>query len=250
MIGPRDMTLPEYLRRLRLFFAVLLGFWLLSLYWWLSLGYNGTFLWMNQVHWAWLDNADLYFFTHLGDGLILPAMLVVLFWRRDPGFALTGVIALLLCGLIAVFGKAVLFEDWQRPARVFEGLPSVQIVHPDPPKSRAFPSGHATVMAAGGVFFAWSMYSLNRILPLVVGLFTVFLCFTRVVIGVHFPADIFVGSMIGSIGATAFLWFLYPVLHPRLDRLRHGRAPAISWAIVVIMALLIVFQFIQLVRHT
>ncbi|MEM0996598.1 MAG: phosphatase PAP2 family protein [Bacteroidota bacterium] len=250
MIGPLDFNWNDYLRRLRWFLVVLLGFWGISLYWWLTLGYKGTFLWMNQVHWTWLDNADLYFFTHLGDGLILPALLVLLFWRRDPAFAITAVIAVFLCGLLAVFGKLVLFPDWHRPARVFEGLPVVEIVHPHPPKSRAFPSGHATVMAAGGVFYAWFLYRWNRGLPLVVGLFTVFLCFTRVVIGVHFPADIFIGSLLGASGAVLALKYLYPVLHPRMNKLRLGYFPMLSWIILLAMGGLIAFQFFNLLRHT
>lgn len=244
-----ELNARNSLRRLQGYFAVMVVFWGLSLYWWLSLGYNDTFVLVNQLQWEWLNLSDLYFFTHLGDGLILPAMFVVFFFRKNPALATTAVIAILLCGVLSVIGKAI-FSDWSRPARVFEDFSDVLIVHPRPPKSHAFPSGHATVIATGGVFFAWVLGMRHKYFPVLVGLFTVFLCFSRVVIGVHFPADIFVGSMIGTIGGSLFLLLLYPLMGVWMEKLKGERFATLSRIIVALMALLIVFQFVQLIRNT
>jgi membrane-associated phospholipid phosphatase len=249
MTVSEGLTAKESLKRLQWFFAVLLVFWGFSLYWWLTLGYEETFVWLNQVQWDWLNISDLYFFTHLGDGLILPALIVILFWRKNPALAVTAAVAILLCGLVSVAGKAM-FSDWSRPARVFEGYPFVNIVHPHPPKSHAFPSGHATVIAAGGVYFAWILGERHKLFPLLVGLFTVFLCFSRVVIGVHFPADIFVGSMIGSIGGTLILLFLYPKMQIWMGKMRGRRFSLVSALVVGLLSLVVIFQFIQLIRNT
>lgn len=249
MTIPEELNAKGSLKRLQWYLAVMSVFWGLSLYWWLTLGYNDTFVWMNQLQLDWLNTSDLYFFTHLGDGLILPALFLVFFLRKNPALAITAVIAILLCGVMSVIGKAI-YADWSRPARVFEGILGIHIVHPNPPKSRAFPSGHATVVAAGGVFFAYALGMRHKLLPLLVGFFAVFLCFTRVVIGVHFPADIFVGSMLGTIGASLFLLFLYPRMQIWLAKLKSDRFSLISSIVVGLMALLIVFQFYNLIRNT
>lgn len=235
---------------MRWYFAVLAIFWLVSLYWWLSYSYYGTFTWLNAVRIPVLDDAALYFFTHLGDGLVLPGLLVLFFWRRDPAFVLTAIFAVMLTGLITQTGKTMIFPDWVRPPKVFADIPGIEIVHPDPPGSRSFPSGHATSMATGGLFFAYAWYEWKRWWPALVGLFTIFLCFTRVIIGVHFPGDIFIGSIVGSVGSFLLLGYLYPVFQRRLDRyhvLRRDRTTKIAYTVA---GLAILAQFINLIANT
>lgn len=199
------------------YFAVLVLFWLLSLVIWISWGYQGSFKTLNEYHWGVLDSTSLYFFTHLADGVILPAILLLWIWRRDPALALTAVIAIFVTGIVTQTGKMTIFDAWNRPPAVFEGVSGVDIFAPHPPKRHSFPSGHATSFATGGLFFAYVLSSWQKWMGIVVGLFTIFLCYTRVTIGVHFPGDIFVGSIIGSVGAFLLLLYLYP----RMSRLVH-----------------------------
>jgi membrane-associated phospholipid phosphatase len=233
-------------RRLWLFFAVLVVFWLVSLYWWVTMGYDGTFQWMNQFQYTPLNYSSHFFFTNLGDGIILPALILVFFWRKDPALAITFALAFLFTGTITQVAKRLLFDDAVRPTVYsFNGPVSIFVkeVVSEMPSRHSFPSGHATSIATGGVFFAWGMFEWRKWLPMLIGVFTIFLCFTRVFLGVHFPGDIFVGSMIGSIGALLVLLVAYPRLHNRLHTWQRLSDPRLGIAILVFAGLLIVGQF-------
>jgi membrane-associated phospholipid phosphatase len=236
----------ETQRRLWLFFIVLAIFWVVSLAWWVTMGYNGTFQWLNQIRYDALNYSSLYFFTNLADGIILPAFILIFFWRKDPALAIAFLVAFILTGGITQLGKRFIFEEWTRPPAVFRIDPSVVIFEPNPPLEHSFPSGHATSVSTGGVFFAWGMYEWRRWLPGLIGIFTVFLCFTRVFLGVHFPADIFIGSVIGSLGAVVVLLFGYPVLHNRLHKWQRISNPKLGMVVLVFACLLIIGQFIRI----
>lgn len=233
--------------RLWPFFGVMLIFWLVSAYWWANLGYNGTFEWLNAYQYPLLDNAALYFFTHLGDGIILPAIAIFFFWRKDPAFAIAFILSVLITGLFTQIGKTVLFSDWYRPPRVFENNPLVHIWHPSPPRNHSFPSGHATSIATGGIFFAYALSESKKWLAILIGIFTVFLCFTRVLIGVHFPGDIFVGSIIGSFGAFALIRWMLPWLQNKLSRLNAHARNNTAKIIIGIAILAAIGQWIHLI---
>lgn len=203
------------------YFSILILFWIGFGFIWFDLGYEGSFLTLNQYHWPPNDYASLYFFTHLADGAILPAIFILLFWRKDPALVMTAILAIYMTGILSQAGKMTIFDDWSRPAAIFEGVPGVDIFAPHPPKRHSFPSGHATSSATGGLFFAYAFGSIKRWLGIAVGFFTVFLCYTRVTLGVHFPADILVGSIIGSIGGSLILLTLYS----RLSRWQSSKKP-------------------------
>jgi len=228
------------------FFGVMIAFWSLSLSAWIGWGYHPTFEWANGFRWAWLDTASLYIFTHLADGLILPALLFLFLWRKDPALAITAFLAIMFTGLVAQFGKLVLFTDWHRPPVVFADNPAIQIFHPTPPTSRSFPSGHATSAAAGGFFFALLLADHGKWLPTFAGLFSVFIGFTRVIIGVHFPGDVFIGSLIGSVGALACLVYIYPWLRRGLNHRRAMNHEKVGRLVVGVAVLVIIGQLLHL----
>jgi membrane-associated phospholipid phosphatase len=236
-------------RRLWGFFAVLVVFWLVSLYWWVTMGYAHTFQWLNQFQYEPLNYSSHFFFTNLGDGVIMPALILIFFWRKDPALAIAFALAFVFTGTITQVAKRLAFDDALRPTVYsFDGPVSIfaKVVDPDYPQKHSFPSGHATSIATGGIFFAWGMYDWRRWLPMLIGVFTVFLCFTRVFLGVHFPADIFVGSMIGSMGGALVLWLAYPRIHNKLHTWQRLSNPKLGIAILVFAAILIVVQFLRI----
>lgn len=231
---------------MRIFFFILLGFWLFSAILLFAEGYHGSFRLLNQFRNPFVSNASLYFFTHLGDGVILPMVLVIFMWRRDPALVITGVAAMLLTGLVTQLLKNFLFDDWNRPPVIFEGDPMVHIFHPKPAKLHSFPSGHATSIATGGVVFAafWSQRS--GWVQAAVGLFTVALCFTRVIIGVHFPGDIFVGSVIGCLGTVGIMALVYPRLFAWTHKWPVKYRFRVAVTVTIITVLLGVYQYARL----
>ena len=231
------------------YFAVLFLFWAISLIIWMYWGYKDSFRILNEYHWGVHDSASLYFFTHLADGVILPAILILWMWKKDPALVITGIIAIYVTGILTQTGKMTVFDSWNRPPAVFDGVSGVEIFAPHPPKRHSFPSGHATSFATGGIFFAYFLSKWQQWMGIVVGGFTIFLCYTRVTIGVHFPGDIFVGSIVGSVGAFLILLYLYP----RLKRWVEKRNPdkwakatpyVLGFAVVGLLA-----QFIHLISR-
>ena len=123
-------------------------------------------------------------------------ILAVVF-RKDPRIALMGIIAVLGSGIIVQLLKS--YFSIPRPA----GILSLDefYLFGEILKSRGFPSGHSsTAFSLLGTFFyahdnkkqGWIFFSA-----------ALFIAFSRIAIGIHWPADILAGSMIGL--ATIYL---------------------------------------------
>ena len=155
------------------------------------------FLDLNQSLFLKLNHAAQFmpiswwgYLTYMGDGIAVGCILAVVF-RKDPRIALVGIVAVLISGLIVQILKSYL--SIPRPA----GILSLDefYLYGDILKSRAFPSGHSsTAFSLMGTFFyacdnnkqGWLFFSAALLIA-----------FSRVAIGIHWPADILAGSMIG-----------------------------------------------------
>lgn len=233
------------LKSLWLYFAALTVFWAILAVLLLNYGYYGTFRLLNPFHHPITDNLSLYFLTHLGDGVILPGILILWIGRKDPGLALAGIITVLATGLLIQFLKHVPFETWDRPPLIFEGDSGIQIFHPKPPKHTSFPSGHSASMISGGLAFAIYLGGKKRWLALAVGVFSAMLCYTRPVVGVHFQGDILAGGMIGGItGALLLIWIL-PKCRKFVDSFAEPTFRKIRTVVFLLAAAAIIGQFIN-----
>src|SRR5690606_21196231 len=103
-----------------------------------------------------------------------------------------------------------------RPSRNLEIGPIVHVVNDYRGGLYGFESSHATN------FFAISTYVallLRKRYPLIVPLLILwasFICYTRIYLGVHYPADILAGSLLGTtIGFSVYKLFKYLVLKER-----------------------------------
>jgi membrane-associated phospholipid phosphatase len=173
--------------------------WMLALLLWVALsGYTGSFLQLHSWRMAWGD-AFFPHFTHLGDGLLAASLgMLLLSGRRQPE-ALLLPFALLLLGLLIGLGKQLLFPDWGRPALVL-GEERIHLISLGKERHFAFPSGHTAVAVALGFFLsrgqgAWA--------GLGWGLWAMAVAYSRVYIGVHFPADLVSGGAVGWFSAWA-----------------------------------------------
>ena len=130
------------------------------------------------------------YITFLGDGMAAGCILAVVF-RKDPRIALVGIIAVLGSGIIVQVLKS--YFSIPRPAGILsldEFFQFGEII-----KSRGFPSGHSsTAFSLLGAFFYVLADNKRGLLYFSAALF---IAFSRVAIGIHWPEDIIVGSMIG-----------------------------------------------------
>jgi undecaprenyl-diphosphatase len=157
-----------------------------------------------------------------------------------------GAIWLALLGIIAVFGKrtgrtvalAGLFalvlghvasdvlKDLTVRPRPLASLPEVRLLVAEP-SSYAFPSGHATsaFSAATGVVLA-AKRSLKRVPLSGWGMFVLAaaMSYSRVYVGVHYPADVVAGAGLGIACGWIGVWCMVK-LESRLERSdRSGKA--------------------------
>ena len=123
---------------------------------------------------------------------ILIALVAAVAWRRPV--VLAGVAATVWCADLAALGIKDLV-----------GRPRPFVTSPEPEPlilgvvGDSFPSGHATTAFAGAA-------TLSRFLPgrwPVLFALAVAVAFSRVYVGVHFPADVLAGAALGLVTATA-----------------------------------------------
>ncbi len=171
---------------------------------WLSGSNQWLFIHLNQLG-AKLPDALWAFTTIWGDTLLISASLLP-FTRRDPKLLLAILIAALLGGPL-VHDLKVWF-DQPRPPAVLAADQFHLIGHPL--KRFSFPSGHsftAFTIAAIWIFHR-SQATATRLAWL---LFAFAVALSRVMVGVHWPVDILVGSALGWLTGIASVrvahWF-------------------------------------------
>ena len=139
--------------------------------------------------------------SRLGDGIFWYALMAVLALvggqrglAAAAQMAATGLVALLLYRLL---------KRWTHRPRPYRVCPGV-IAHVPPLDEFSFPSGH-TLQAVGFTIVALAWYP--YLAPLLLG-FTALVAASRVILGLHYPSDVFAAILIGSgLGATS-LWLL------------------------------------------
>jgi undecaprenyl-diphosphatase len=178
--------------------------------------------WFYHINWG-LDNPIFDFImpiiTIMGSlyGWIIFSMVIYLFGGKfGRKVAILALIALFFSNVIVIVLKSVVGEP-----RPFLTLPNVDLlVSAD---GESFPSGHtASAFAAATVIglkyylesegrLRWLIYPL-MVLAFLVG-------FSRIYIGVHYPYDVVIGALIGTICALAVLKYQNKLLDNRISRL-------------------------------
>ena len=162
------------------------------------------------LHQPWLDPVAAGF-TRLGNAGILWIVLslAMLCWRPTRKAGVLGLLALVLGALCT---NVVLKHLVARP-RPWLSLPLVPLVAEHDPNS--FPSGHTCAAFAAGL--AWAR-ALPRPWGAAAVLSAVLMGLSRLYVGVHYPSDVLVGALIGTLCAWA-AWKIYQTwLYPIKER--------------------------------
>lgn len=149
------------------------------------------------------------FFTQFGSEIVLALIALGYFFvaKSDRTEVLLGVF---LTIALSDFMLALLKGAYYRP-RPYLVLPNVHLpLGLD--SGSSFPSGHATRAFAAMTFLALRRgRRYSSLLLVALGVAT-----SRVVIGVHFPTDVFAGGLLGVVLAITALLFLTWTVYPRL----------------------------------
>ena len=150
--------------------------------------------WMDRFFIAW-NYADTTFFW------MFLVLVVWYFFNRKIGIRL--IYIFLLNGLINGVLKAAF--DLPRPCQIDSSLGVLCLLSP------GFPSGAAqSAILFSGIIFLETKNLLYRYLGL---LFAVFLCFSRIYLGVHFFTDILGGLVVGAV-----LLLIYGKVFPLMEK--------------------------------
>jgi undecaprenyl-diphosphatase len=166
---------------------------------------RSVFLWINN-HWA-NPVFDIVFplITWLGNGWIVIAVVTIFFAVKRPAFLrqhLPWLVAVMLAGGLCIFALKRMIPR-PRPLSDFAPLIGAGKVHihvlGQHLRYRSFPSGHALTAFAAGAYLS---FLLPRWTPLFLSAATV-VGLSRIYMGVHFPSDVVIGSLIGVLLAGA-----------------------------------------------
>ncbi len=195
------------IRSNQVFFSILLIYWLFLGLMLVIYGYNNSFLLLNGLHQPFLD-MPMFLMTHLGDALILTSVLALILARKNPALVFYIIAIVIIAGLFGQLLKNTVFDSFDRPLKVFEGLDLVHTVAGYKMFHNSFPSGHS-IVAAAAVTSMIAVLNPNKYIQIIAGLSIVIISFTRIYVGVHFPGDVLLGSLIGAIGAVGFIRPIY-----------------------------------------
>lgn len=161
----------------------------------LQFGYEEGFLFLHKS-WGGFWDSVMPHLTHLADGAMAGGIFGLLYARKKTPMVIGVLFSLVMVAITVAFLKQGIFEDWHRPASVF-GLERIQLLSLGKETRFSFPSGHSAAAACLGWFIATARTSPGW--GTLVGLTTVFLGFTRIYIGVHFPGDVAAGLAVGFV---------------------------------------------------
>lgn len=189
------------------FFSLIGIYWLFLGVLLLVTGYEGSFLLLNAMHHPLLDY-PMFLLTHLGDALILTPFLALLLARKNPALVLYIIAIVIITGLFGQFLKNVIFDECDRPLKIFDGIAHVHTVAGYRLFHNSFPSGHSLV-AAAALTACFSGIVMNKTWQTLTAIAVILISYTRTYVGVHFPGDVLAGTIIGMLGATLLTKPLY-----------------------------------------
>jgi len=145
--------------------------------------------------WQWLDYAGIFFAKYCEYFLWL-ALAIFLLVNIKKNWKMV-VEAFLAAGISRFVITILIRLAWFR-ARPFVALGFMPLINKDPSEA-SFPSGHASFYVA----LSSIVYFYNKKLGTAFYIVTFLIVLSRVFVGVHWPADILAGALIGL--ATAWL---------------------------------------------
>ena len=209
------MTVASLYKRNRLFFFVLLLFFLASAFVLLFFSKTDGFYLLNTYHTNFLTTIFTWF-TYFGDGLFCLAMGVLLFAFNKrfvslmvlSSYAISGIIAQVLKYFIIEARPAVYLKD--SSYRYFIDDVTLHNLH-------AFPSGHtASAFALAAVL---SFAAKNKTYSILYLVAAILVGYSRIYLAQHFLIDVLAGAVIGVLSAIT-CWVFFEKLFTYLLRMK------------------------------
>lgn len=133
--------------------------------------------------------------------LVFACIYLVLFflihkdWKRQNIFSWIQESAIIGISVCAAWLVSYVIKITAQVPRPFVSYPEIVTLIPHEVAYDSFPSGHATVFFA----LAMAIYLYDKKIGIVFFVFAVLIAVSRVIVGVHYPIDIFIGAIIGIV---------------------------------------------------
>jgi len=170
-------------------------------------GRTGTHLFLNRYHSAGIDQV-MKIWTYMGDGLVMLAFAIILFFRKIR-YGLIFLTSFLLSSLIVQILKRFVFDGFPRPVKYFAEtgielylVPGIKYHY-----MNSFPSGHSATAFA--LFIGIAFLVKNNALKVILFIFACGVAYTRVYLSQHFLIDTVFGSLIGVVCAMISHWYFF-----------------------------------------
>lgn len=175
-------------------------------------------LFINKYHNSLFDNF-FYYATYLGDGafVVITVIIAAFFNVR---LALLIFASYALSAGITQGLKHLVFNEWIRPAGIFEANAQLQQLYLVPGVElnyhNTFPSGHST--SAFALFFSLSIFSSKKTIQFLLLGIAVLAAYSRVYLSQHFFIDIYAGSFIGTLCSIAVYYYWIARLNEKYNQ--------------------------------
>ncbi len=162
-------------------------------------------LWINQNFRTTFSDKSMVYITFLGDGFffgLISLGLILRRWRVGVLYAIAGLTQL---GLVAFF-KRIVFSDFVRPKKFFEGEEVLTFIdNVEVASYYSFPSGHSAAIFLLTGLIALT-FNISKEKHFVLLLIAILVGFSRIYLLQHFFIDVVGGSVLGVLLALV-VWF-------------------------------------------
>ncbi|MDZ4661550.1 MAG: phosphatase PAP2 family protein [Pseudomonadota bacterium] len=135
---------------------------------------------------------------------LLPMLLLIWIYKKKSYALKILISSLIIVGICDLVGFQLLKATFERPRPHHTDIGAIVRV-PYAPKSYSFPSNHALNTAALAQNLAFYYPAAAPYFYL----FALFMAYSRVYVGVHFPLDVIAGGIIGLLLAIFIRWVLF-----------------------------------------
>lgn len=169
---------------------------------------DAIFSTVNQAHTPFLD-MFMWLVTFVGDGIgtavILLSMMIFFKSCRNWWYVLAATVCTVAPALMIHAIKNIVHAD--RPLQAYLSTPELvrHLSYWDDPHHNSFPSGHSGAIFSMCAFLSMILPTHRMKLGLALFFLALLVAYSRMYLAAHFYADIFVGSLLGTLGAVLFM---------------------------------------------